>query len=493
MFLTLALCFLQWVESVLAERREARAPGGLSALHVAAAVGHPEVVQLLSRGLAVHGHDDCGWTPLLYAAACADAGRRRHTVRALLEAGADAGYEAPSGDSALSLAALARRLDVVTDLAGPMLLYKPQSGWTYLHWAIHSRNVQSSRAGPLATSGRPMSIMVKSVEQPSQLSDTSTAAPRSESRRRRRSPLDAIAPDAPPTSLWAKYRLHRANRHKSPVDTTFTETYHRDHSDDCPPSRVRDRSSVSSSSNDSPDRLVIRALIAAGHKVSIKDKQGSTALHLAAEEFYVEGARILLEAGAKIEKKDQSDHTALVLAAQRGQGEMVKCLMGHKPDLKKTNFISWTALHYAARNGPPEVVKYLIDQGADVNVRDLNGWKPIHVAARYSDDEVVAALLSGGADRTETLPHVASPLRLAVVAAQPRSVRRLLAAGAEPADDCLLALATSDDCNDVDDAARPEVARILLAAGARADPATAQEARKRGFALLAATIEAAAR
>ncbi|XP_047112058.1 serine/threonine-protein phosphatase 6 regulatory ankyrin repeat subunit B-like [Schistocerca piceifrons] len=380
MFLTLALCFLQWVESVLAEQREARAPGGLSALHVAAAVGHPEVVQLLSRGLAVHGQDACGWTPLLYAAACADAGRRRHTVLALLEAGADAGYEAPSGDSALSLAALARRLDVVTDLAEPMLLYKPQNGWTYLHWAIHSRNVQ-----------------------------------------------------------------------------------------------------------------VIRALIAAGHKVSTKDKQGSTALHLAAEEFYVEGARILLEAGAKIEKKDKSDHTALVLAAQRGQGEMVKCLMGHKPDLKKTNFISWTALHYAARNGPPEVVKYLIDQGADVNVRDLNGWKPIHVAARYSDDEVVAALLSGGADRTETLPHVASPLRLAVVAAQPRSVRRLLAAGAGPADDCLLALATSDDCNDVDDAARPEVARILLAAGARADPATAQEARKRGFALLAATIEAAAR
>ncbi|XP_049862540.1 uncharacterized protein LOC126355974 [Schistocerca gregaria] len=436
----------KWVESLVAKQGEARAPGGVSALHVAAAVGRPEVVQVLSRDLAVHARDACGWTPLLYAAACSDAGRRRRTVLELLAAGADAGYEAPSGDSALSLAASARRLDVVIDLAKPMLLYEPQDGWTPLHWAIHSRNVKVIRA--LIAAGHKVSTRDK---------QGSTA-------------------------------LHLA------AEEFYVEG--------------------------------ARILLEAGAKIEKKDKSGHTALVLAAQRGQGEMMLFLLDAGADpsavsvlgykplhtavltgdekqvksllkkgVDINDTTEHdfTPMMIAACIRNLKMLKCLMGHKPDLKKTNFISWTALHYAARNGPPEVVNYLIDQGADVNVRDLNGWKPIHVAARYSDDEVVAALLSGGADRTETLPHVAPPLTLAVVAAQPRSVKWLLAAGAGPTDGCLLALATSDDCNDVDDAARPEVARVLLAAGARADPAAAQEARKRGFTLLAATIEAAAR
>jgi ankyrin repeat protein len=62
-----------------------------------------------------------------------------------------------------------------------------------------------------------------------------------------------------------------------------------------------------------------------------RDKDGFTALHLAAQEYAVDVARLLLDSGAEVDAANVHGNTPLFTAVfnSRGRGELIGLLRGH--------------------------------------------------------------------------------------------------------------------------------------------------------------------
>ena len=88
------------------------------------------------------------------------------------------------------------------------------------------------------------------------------------------------------------------------------------------------------------------------------------------------------------------DKTALMYAAENGYIEIAKLLIEHGADVNSLNIHNKTALMYAAENGCIEIVKLLIEHGADVNIISNYGWKAFVYAISEKHIEITKLLLS---------------------------------------------------------------------------------------------------
>ena len=119
-------------------------------------------------------------------------------------------------------------------------------------------------------------------------------------------------------------------------------------------------------------------------------------------------------------KVDKDGSTALHLAAFNGHINVVAYLIEKKKvDVNKVDNIGQTALHYAASEGHKDMVAYLIEKaGVDVNKVDNNGSTALHYAAAKDHKEVVQYLVQNKNlvlnknVMIEGVPH--SPIELAV-------------------------------------------------------------------------------
>ncbi|MCG8340212.1 MAG: ankyrin repeat domain-containing protein [Cytophagales bacterium] len=96
--------------------------------------------------------------------------------------------------------------------------------------------------------------------------------------------------------------------------------------------------------------------------VDAKTNDGSTPLHLAAQEDHKELAKLLLDKGADVEVKDENNGQA--------------------------------SLHLAAERGHLEVLNLLLQRGACINARDRNNETPLSLAIRSSNYSIAKALLT---------------------------------------------------------------------------------------------------
>ncbi len=78
-----------------------------------------------------------------------------------------------------------------------------------------------------------------------------------------------------------------------------------------------------------------------------------------------EMVKLIIENGAKLSIKDSQGNTELHLAALKGNTEQAKILIGHGIDLNAKNNFNRTALYYAAKHGHRGVAELLIAAGAD--------------------------------------------------------------------------------------------------------------------------------
>lgn len=152
---------------------------------------------------------------------------------------------------------------------------------------------------------------------------------------------------------------------------------------------------------------ITRLLLNKNAKTEIKDGEGRTPLHWAAESFYVGVVAALLDFGADATAKDTAGRTPLHLIPfqresaedadflrQKG-GAIVALLTSAGADVNARDNKGRTPLHEAC--GSPTLAEILIENGADVNALSKNGDSPAHEAIRANRTKSLDLLASHGA------------------------------------------------------------------------------------------------
>ncbi|XP_048355404.1 NF-kappa-B inhibitor beta [Sphaerodactylus townsendi] len=145
--------------------------------------------------------------------------------------------------------------------------------------------------------------------------------------------------------------------------------------------------------------------------LDIQNDLGQTALHIAVILDASDFVGKLVSAGAGLSLQEKSGHTALHLACREGRRECAQRLLappvsqrpchgnGFRVQLDCTNYDGYTPLHVAVLRKDLEMVSLLIAGGADLNKPELScGRSPLHLAVESQNPQVVEYLLRAGAD-----------------------------------------------------------------------------------------------
>ncbi|MGC9030881.1 MAG: ankyrin repeat domain-containing protein [Desulfomonilaceae bacterium] len=140
-----------------------------------------------------------------------------------------------------------------------------------------------------------------------------------------------------------------------------------------------------------PNAGHLEPFIQRGVPINARDKDGRTALMIAAESvrndvWGVDAVAHLISKGADINFQDNRGRTALMYAARHGRLEIVKLLLSKNPTIDARDKEGKTALMIALEEGYFHVADALVKAGADVNAKDNAGKTPL----MYFDERVKA-------------------------------------------------------------------------------------------------------
>jgi ankyrin repeat protein len=152
----------------------------------------------------------------------------------------------------------------------------------------------------------------------------------------------------------------------------------------------------------------IKALIEAEVDVSASNREGWTALRMAAVYGHVDVVKALLEAGADASSQGRDGRTAIHFASEKGHVDVVKALLEAGGDVSVQDKDGETALHLGAFREHIHVVKVLVEGGADVSVRSARGWTPLDYALGHywRSNPCIKILEKAGAKRSVEIAYI---------------------------------------------------------------------------------------
>ncbi len=143
------------------------------------------------------------------------------------------------------------------------------------------------------------------------------------------------------------------------------------------------------------DQKLVEFLLARGANPMIKDRFGNTALHYAALSYDEEIADVLLLNGSKVDVRNRMGVTPLMMACEAGDAGMAKLLLEDFNAIpnKRDKIEKWTALHYAAKSGDVETIKVLLKNGCDYSKMSATKRTPQDVALDCEQEEAAMLLV----------------------------------------------------------------------------------------------------
>ncbi|XP_026136135.1 nuclear factor NF-kappa-B p105 subunit-like isoform X1 [Carassius auratus] len=162
-----------------------------------------------------------------------------------------------------------------------------------------------------------------------------------------------------------------------------------------------------------------------------------TPLHLAVLTQQEEAVEALLEAEVDVTLTDRHGNTALHLAAQQKEDSVLRLLLKHKSVAQLTsmpNTAGLCPLHLAVQANSLSCVRALLDAGADVEVQELTcGRTPLHLATELGNLSLAGCLLLEGNAFVDSVTYNGStPLHTAAGRDSTKLCAILMAAGADP-------------------------------------------------------------
>jgi len=143
---------------------------------------------------------------------------------------------------------------------------------------------------------------------------------------------------------------------------------------------------------------------------------------------------LLLNRKAHVNCRDRDGWTALKVAAMRGKRKLAALLRGAGAELSKRDTLDLEFLR-AVKNGRMDKTRRLINRGVDVNTRNEKGAAGLAIAAYWNHVEIVRLLLSSGADPGNKGPDGLTALEWAQHRKHQDVVELLTAAFPEPDED----------------------------------------------------------
>ncbi|KAL4804848.1 hypothetical protein BDV18DRAFT_161941 [Aspergillus unguis] len=143
---------------------------------------------------------------------------------------------------------------------------------------------------------------------------------------------------------------------------------------------------------------MIRALVANGAEIDIKDDDGKTAWRAnLVNHRNRDILDLLLAFGADPNTVGTGGVSELYAAAAGGNTKMVDYLLvsGANPSIK--TIYDWTPLHWASHNGHIDCVKLLVRAGAEVNPNSDQNKTPLDMARSVGHDAIAEFLVTSGA------------------------------------------------------------------------------------------------
>lgn len=162
--------------------------------------------------------------------------------------------------------------------------------------------------------------------------------------------------------------------------------------------------------------------------LNAKNKNGQTALHIAAKNGHPRMISLLLALGLDAKAEDEFKFQPIHYSAMYGFQNVLLLLLHAKSNIKTATDNNQTPLHLASQYGHGGCVKALLfysdhmKMECAINEQDSNGNTALHLAAKWGFLEIVESLLEYGADSTLKNRFGMIP----VTVAHNKTVRKLL-------------------------------------------------------------------
>jgi len=124
-----------------------------------------------------------------------------------------------------------------------------------------------------------------------------------------------------------------------------------------------------------------------------KDKEASKCLLLAAQAGHLEIVQWLLHQGVPIDEKNKDGDTSLLLAASCSSLAMIRRLVEEGASLEIEDAKGNTPLLQLAKRGHLEGLQYLVSRGAKLDKKNKDGNTSLHLTAKHCNIEIIRCLV----------------------------------------------------------------------------------------------------